>query len=296
MKLIKLPLTFIKLTLVTILISATPFLAHSQQQSISDLIDRATTAGIAPPQIEHLQNHAELRGISQNDLINIIGPAVTMAENNLPWDMVFKKAFEGMSKGINAQQMIPVLESIAEHSGRSADIVDPWMNRPEVGRMLDRTVAGMDRNNFRNEMVRVGTKTLSGNFDRTVLEQTFATIAEDGALENIKPSGVLAAINVLSDLPTAAQEPTATAQIVLRALQGGFEAGELQLFAEAMNASQRRNQLPASAIADGLSQQLMGGTPAAQILQNMFNGKVGGGFPGNVPPGINRERVNGGRR
>lgn len=295
MKLLKLPLTFIKRMLLTVFISAAPFLVHAQQESLADLIDRAKTAGIEQSQIDNLQNHAELKGISQNDLMTIIRPAVTMAENNLPWDMIFRKASEGMSKEISPQQMLPVLRSIAEHSERSAEIVDPWMDNPEVERMLERPAVGMDRNSFRNEMVKVGTKALSDNFDRSVLEQTLATIAEDGALENIRPSGVLAAISVLSDLPTAAQEPTATAQIVLRALQGGFEAGELQKFAEAMNASHRRNQLPASAIADGLSQQLMGGTPAAQILQNMFNGKVGGGFPGNVPPGINRGRPNGDR-
>lgn len=293
MKRLKLPLNFIKLMLLTVLFSAAPLLVNAQQESLSGLIDRARAAGIEQSQIDHLQNSAAQNGINQADLMMMLRPAVSMAENNLPWNMIFKKASEGIAKGISPQQMEPVLGSIAEHSGRAAGFVDPWMNRVEVGKMLDKPGNEMDRNRFRNEMVEVGTKALSDNFDRSVLEQTLNIIAEDGALRNIRPSGVLAAINVLSDLPTAAQEPTATAQIVLRALQGGFDAGEMQKFGQAMNASQRRNQLPASAIADGLSRQLMRGTPAAQILQNMFNGKVGGGFPGNVPPGLNRGRPSG---
>lgn len=276
--------------LLALLISATPFLATAQQESLSDLIDRARTAGIEQSQINILQRNADRNGISQADLMMIIRPAVSMAENNLPWDMIFTKASEGISKGMSAQQIEPVLGSIAENSEKAAHFVDPWMKNAEVGRMLDRPGKGMDRNTFRNEMVKVGSKALSDNFDRSVLESTLNTVAEDGGLENTQPSGLLAAINVLSDLPTAAEEPTATAQIVLRALQGGFDAGEMQKFGQAMNASQRRGQLPASSVADGLSQQLMGGKPAAQILQNIFNGKVGGGFPGNVPPG---RRING---
>jgi hypothetical protein len=57
-----------------------------------------------------------------------------------------------------------------------------------------------------------------------------------------------------------------------------------------MNMAQRRSQLPAQAVAQGLSRQLQGGLPASQILQNLFNGEIGGGPPGNVPPGLDGER------
>ncbi len=199
MNLLKPLLNNIKLMLLTVLISAAPFLVHAQQGPLTELIDRARSAGIEQSQIDHLQRSAERSGISHSELMMIITPAVIMAENNLPWEMIFNKASEGMSKGIDHWQMELVLSSIAENAGRSAEFVDPWVQRSEVGRMLDRPGSGMDRNKFRNEMVKVGTKALTENFDGSVLEQTLNTIAEDGALENIRPSGVIAAINVLSE-------------------------------------------------------------------------------------------------
>jgi hypothetical protein len=51
-------------------------------------------------------------------------------------------------------------------------------------------------------------------------------------------------------------------------------------------------------VIEGVSKQMSGGIPAKQILQNLFNGNVGGGPPGNVPKGLgnkqNRGNSNGG--
>jgi hypothetical protein len=271
-----------------LLVFAMPLMA--QAQSLSDLIEQARAAGIEQSQITELQNRAEARGISEADLMNIIRPAVAMAEQNLPHDMIFEKAFEGLSKRVPAPQMQPVLNSIAESSAEAARFVDPWVQRPEVGQMLNRAGDRMDQNRFRNEMIKASAKGLTQNFDRDVLEQTLESIAAGSAMENARPGGIITAISILSDLPTAAQQPTETARMVLSALEGGFDASDLQKLPGAMNIAQRRAQLPAQAVAEGLRRQLEGGFPASQILQNLFNGEIGGGPPGNVPPGMERGR------
>jgi len=275
-----------------LLLIGNPMAQVAYGQSLTDLIDRARASGIEQSYIDGLQTRAQARGISESELMAIISPAVSMAENNLPYEMIFEKAFEGISKNVPVSGIEPVLGSILENSGRSAEFVDRWVERPEVGQMLSRSDAGMDKGKFRNEMIRASTKTLSQSFDSEVLQQTLQSVADGGMLSSARPSGVLAAINILSDLPTAAQQPTETAQIVLRALQGGFDASDMQKLPGAMNMAQRRSQLPSSAIIDGLSQQLQGGIPAAQILQNLFNGNIGGGPPGNLPPGLDRNRPN----
>lgn len=261
-----------------------------QAQTLGDLIEQARSAGIEQSRIVDLQNRAEVRGISDEELMSIIRPAIAMAEQNLPHEMIFEKAFEGISKRVPIQQIQPVLNSIAESSARAAQIVDLWVEKPEVGQMLNRQGERMDRGTFRNEMIKASSKGLMQNFDRNVMAETLESVAQSSAMERARPSGIITAISILSDLPTAAQEPTESARIVLRALEGGFDASDLQKLPGAMNMAQRRSQLPAQAVAEGLARQLRGGLPASQILQNLFNGEIGGGPPGNVPPGLDRER------
>lgn len=261
-----------------------------QAQNLSDLINQARTAGIEQSQITELQNRAEARGISEADLMNIIRPAVVMAEQNLAHDVIFEKAFEGLSKRVPAPQIQPVLNSIVESSIEAARFVDPWVQKPEVGQLLNREGDRMDQNRFRNEMVKASAKVLTQNFDVNVLEQTLESIAVSSAMESARPSGIITAISILSDLPTAAQHPTETARMVVSALESGFDASDLQKLPGAMNMAQRRAQLPAQAVAEGLRRQLEGGGPASRILQNLFNGDIGGGPPGGTPPGLNRER------
>ncbi len=276
-----------------LMIFAMPLVAQAQAQSLPDLIDQARAAGIEQSQITELQNRAETRGISETDLINIIRPAVAMAEQNLPYEMIFEKAFEGLSKRVPAQQMQPVLNSIAESSAEAAGFVDPWVKRPEVTQMLGREGNRMDENRFRNEMIKASAKGLTQNFDRDVLEQTLESVAVSRAMDNARPSGIITAISILSDLPTAAQQPTETARMVLSALESGFDASDLQKLPGAMNMAERRAQLPAQAVADGLRRQLEGGSPASQILQNLFNGEVGGGPPFDPPRGRGNNRGRG---
>lgn len=258
------------------------------QDSLSDLIGEARSVGIEQSKINALQERASQRGISDAELIAIIRPAVSMAEQNLPSDMIFDKAFEGLSKGVPFQRIEPMLGMIAENSLRAAGIVDPWIERAEIRGMLERGGYAGNQQNFRNEMIKAGTKTLRQNFSEEVFQETIHTIADQRGIEQRNPGTVVAAANILSDLPSAAENPTESARVILRALEGGFEASDLQNLPRAMNMAQRRSEIPASAVLEGVSRQLQGGLPAEQILQNLFNGNIGGGPPGGTPPGLNR--------
>lgn len=258
------------------------------QDSLSDLIGEARSVGIEQSKINALQERAAQRGISDAELIAIIRPAVSMAERNLPSEMIFDKAFEGLSKGVPFQQIEPMLGMIAENSMRVAGIVDPWIERAEIRGMLERGGYAGNQQKFRNEMIKAGSKTLRQNFSEEVFQETIHTIADQRGIEQRNPGTVVAAANILSDLPSAAENPTESARIILRALEGGFEASDLQNLPRAMNMAQRRSEIPAGAVLEGVSRQLQGGLPAEQILQNLFNGNIGGGPPGGTPPGLNR--------
>lgn len=266
-------------------------LQQAAAQQLADLLERAEAAGIEQAQIAELQTRAEQRGIGDSELSGIVNQAVTMAEQNLPHEMIFQKAFEGMAKGIPAQRMQPVLETIATNTGSAAEFVDPWMEKPAVAEMVSRA-GNITRQSFRNEMVKVSSNALSQNFNRDQLREILNSIAEDKAIERTNPSGMLTAINILSDLPSAAGERNSSAGVVLQALKAGFSASDLQKLPEAIHTARRKSQHPAAAVINGVSQQLQGGIPANQVLQNLFNGNIGGGPPGNTPPGLDGNRGN----
>ncbi|PWN05280.1 hypothetical protein [Rhodohalobacter mucosus] len=257
----------------------------TKAQVNSDASEHALEAGVDPVRLDQLGERAVQSGISSEELLRILEPATAMAGENLPYELIFEKAFEGMSKGVPVSRMQPVLASIASSSSQAAGITDNWVQRPGVQRMLSRD-GRMSQQRFRNEMIRAGSKGLMQSMDREVLVQTLEEVAGGPALERSSASGIVTAISILSDLPTAASEPAATARMVVSALEGGFESEDLLKLPGAMNMAQRRSRLPAQAVAEGLRRQLQGGSPASDILQNLFNGGQSTGPQGNIPAGL----------
>ncbi|HMB98297.1 MAG TPA: hypothetical protein VKM36_07430 [Balneolaceae bacterium] len=259
--------------------------ASSQERGLTDLISQARSAGIEQADISRLQNRAAERGISDEQLVRILRPAVEMAEQNLPADIVFQKAFEGIAKGIPAGRMIPVLEGLRGHSVQAASVIDPWMQREEVKSFIakegKRTETG-----FRNEMIRAGVKSVSLENQTRRIEQLLNAIDNSSVLDKTTPASVLAAVNIMPDLPESARRGEVMSSLISKALGNGFNAEEMQKLPVAMNAAQRRSQLPAATVMEGVSNQLQGGIPAEQILQNLFNGNVSAGPPGNIPRGL----------
>jgi len=259
------------------------------QETVESLLDRATASGIDQTRITEVRQRVQERGMSDQEFMSIVQPAIDMADENLPYEMIFEKVLEGLSKGVSTQRMTPVLSSIRENASRSARLVDRWMERPEVGQFVERGEGRMQREQFRNEMVKAGSKAMMQNIDEEILIETLNNVS-DGNMDKVKPAGLLAAINILSDLPNGSNSASQNARLVLRALQSGFEAGDIQKLPAALNMAQRRSQLPAAAVGKGFMEQIERGFPSERILQNMFNGQVRGGPPGNVPGGIMNDR------
>jgi hypothetical protein len=84
--------------------------------------------------------------------------------------------------------------------------------------------------------------------------------------------------------------------MIVRSLKAGFDASELQKLPAAIKMAQQRGQLPAANVIEGISHQLNAGVPAQQILQNLFDGNIGGGPPGGTPPGLEKRQKRGNGR
>jgi hypothetical protein len=271
-------------TITALAIVLMPLTMQAQQQGGDRTIQNAVAAGIDEARAGELYNRAMARGITEEQFSELLQPAITMAGENLPYELILEKAFEGISKGVAHSQMMPILNSLSENAAVASGFIDAWAGRPEISDMLGRHGSRMNDVEFRKEMVKAASKGLVQGFDRDVMNDVLNRMAAGESLQKATPAGLITAISVLSDLPSSGHEPAESARIVLAALESGFEADDLQKLPGAIAMAQRRTQLPAQAIAGKLEGQLGIGLPASQVLQNLFNGNIGNG-PGNaIPP------------
>jgi hypothetical protein len=263
-----------------------PLTGMGQNQPLDELIQKARDAGIEQARIDDLQNRAANRGMSDEQLAMILEPAVALAEQNLPSDMIFQKAMEGIAKGVPGERMAPVLQNIRQGTESVVPVVNDWVDRESVGRMIAQSGEQFDRESFREQLMNVSAKAVSQQVGLDLVQDILNAMDEEGVMNRSKPSSVIAAVNIMPDIPAMHERPEDVKGLVVRAVQGGFSASEIQRLPGAMNMAQRRSQLPAAAVIQGVAEQMRADIPAVEILQNLFDGKVGGGPPGGVPPGL----------
>jgi len=272
---------------------AVPIGLQAQDASFAKLLERAAAIGIDQSQLQELQERAENRGLSQQDLTGILEPAVALAEDNLPSEMILQKALEGLSKGVPPARMQPLLQQMNRATRQAGPIVESWVQRPEVQQMVSNRGGGMSGDQFRGEMIKATMRGLQKNIPTAEMETLLNEMSQDEISANLGASNAVAAVGVFSELPTTAEQPEVSRSFVMRSLKGGFNATELQRLPAAMQVAQQRSQLPAASVVEGVAKQMSGGIPAKQILQNLFNGNVGGGPPGGTPPGLENRQNRG---
>jgi len=170
--------------------------------------------------------------------------------------------------------------------------VDPWLSREEVRAMVaagsgsrDADVAARD---FRNMILENTSYALQQNMREETVSEFLDQVISEKVYEKSGMSPVASAVRALPDLPTTVENPAASNRLLVRALNAGFTAGEVQQLPDALKSAQFHSQLPAENIAQGMQHQMGQGIPAEHILENLFQGDVGGGPPGFTPPGLDR--------
>lgn len=267
------------------LLMALPALLHAQDAGLDELIRRAQAAGIEQGNLQELQQRAGQQGLSNDELASLIAPAVSLAEQDLPSDALFNKALEGLSKGISPSRILPVLEKLQSNTVRMAPVVDNWMGKPEVANMLQKN-EGMTPNAFRNEMIKSVSRGSSAEITSESISALLDEVGTDDVMNESTPQSIVAAVGIFAELPTSAQNPEMSRSLLLRSLKAGFSSSDLQKLPGAMSVAQQRSQLPAASVVQGVANQMKNGIPAQEILKNLFNGNVGGGPPGGIPPGL----------
>jgi len=93
----------------------------------------------------------------------------------------------------------------------------------------------------------------------------------------------------LPDLPGGGTTPETARQLLTSALNAGYSPESLRQLPSALKSAHRKSQRPVDVLADGATQAIAQGTPAAKVLANLFQGGMPGGGPptgvGNAPQG-----------
>lgn len=270
-----------------------PAFVQAQTASLQEVLEQARNKGVEQAQLQELQNRAQSRGLTDQQLIAIIEPAISLAEENLPSETVLQKALEGLSKGVPANRMLPVLKNMQQSVQNAGPMVESWMQRPNVQEVVNRPGAGMSDSQFRSEMIKATSRGLMNGIPSGEIEKLFDDIGSGELSDNVDPSNIVASVGVFADLPSTAEQPEASRSLIVRSLKGGFKTAEIQRLPAAMKVAQQRSQLPAASVIEGVARQMKGGIPAKKILQNLFNGNVGGGPPGGTPPGLENKQNRG---
>lgn len=282
----------IKLTLFSFLLIF-PASISAQQTSLSILTQKASELGIDESYITRLQERAKASGISEDQLAEILEPAVTLAEGNLPFDMILEKTSEGLAKKVPSHVLLNVLQGLQEATQQSVNIVDPWMQKPGVQNMLERTESEESVQQFRNNLLKSTGRALNRGLSEQSVTDFMNELNNDELLSKVNANEIVTSLTILPDLPTSSDNPELSGKLIIQSLKGGFKSADLQKLPSAMQMAQSRGQLPAGNIVNGIFQQLEIGAPATNILQGLFDGKIGGppagvpGRPGNPIDGGN---------
>jgi hypothetical protein len=140
--------------------------------------------------------------------------------------------------------------------------------------------------------VKAASKSIMQHITSETIKKVLSQIGTESVLSNTNPTDIVAAMGILPDLSASSNAENA-GSFVVRALKGGFKAEALQKLPSAIRMAKQRSELPAASILERVSNQMREGVPARQIVQNLFEGKIGGGPPGNKPNGLNKKPNNG---
>lgn len=263
-----------------------PTRAVGQPASVQSLIERGQQAGADADLLQTVASRAEAAGIGAQQTADLLRPAVTLAERDLPTRPLLNKTLEGLAKRVPPARMSPVLQRLQNHTEQAGGLVSGWMKRDEVQRLVG--ASGKDAA-ARTQLVTNVTEAQQQDVPLAAVKQFLDGLPENVSRQSVPLNQVATAVSVMPDVPGGKQNPAVTSQLLTAALNAGYGNESLRQLPAALERAQRGTQRPASAIARGVTQAIAKGTPAASVLRSLFQGGMPGGGPpssvGDGPPG-----------
>jgi len=270
------------------------------QSSVQSLLEKGEAAGADAALMRTVADRAREAGFDDAATADLLQPAVTLAERDLPAEPLLTKTLEGLAKRVPAGRMTPVLRQLQSHTQEAGTLVSSWLEQPDVQALAGEsgsTPAERDR------LIANIAEARQQDLPRAAIEDFLNQLPEAVARRPVALSDVSTAVSTMPDLPGARNTPEAAQQLLSEALDAGYDAESLRQLPTALEQAQRGSDRPASALARGATQAIAQGTPAASVLRTLSQGGIpGAGSPAGAaedasgsPPGQDKPPGKNGR-
>ena len=257
--------------------------ALGQAASVSALLDRGQQAGANVELMRTVADRADKAGLSPAATADLLQPAVDLAERDLPTAPVLDKALEGLSKRVPPERMTPVLQQLRARTEQAGQLVAAWVQRDDA-----RALIGTEDNipeHSRAELIASIADAQQQNVPPAAIETFLNELPETTDRRPVPLSDVSVAVSILPDLSSDGESAQAAHRVLVAALNAGYDPEAMRQLPGAIEQAQRETQQPAAAIAKGAAQAISWGTPADNVLRNLFRGAPPAGTPAQTGQG-----------
>jgi hypothetical protein len=261
-----------------------PTSALGQPSAVQSVIEQGQAAGADTELMRNVASRAEKAGVGPEQTAELLRPAVTLAERDLPTRPLLNKTLEGLAKRVPPARMGPVLQRLQTNTEEAGALVSTWLNQDKTKQLVGESAAS---SSARTQLITTVTEAQQQEIPLKTVKQ-FLDGLPGGVERSVSVSQVATVVSVMPDLPGGKSNPKVAQQLLTSALNAGYDSESMRQLPAALERAQRETQRPSSAIAKGAAQVIAQGTPAASVLRSLFQGSMPGGGPpsgvGNGPP------------
>lgn len=263
--------------------------AVGQDADVEALLERGRKAGVNTEQMKMVAKRARRAGLSSEATASLLRPAAVLAEQDLPAGPLLSKTLEGLAKRVPPARMQPVLQQYRIHTKQAGRLVNQWTQRSDVQTLLGTSEAppGKTQKKAHAQLVTAATEAQQQDVPTKDIEAFLNGLPNGIERRPVSLDQVATAVGVLPDLPGNGTSLETARQLLTSALSAGYSPESLRQLPSALKSAHQKSKRPVDVLAQGAVQAIAKGTPAATVLQNLFQGALPGGGPpaGTRPPG-----------
>lgn len=260
-----------------------PVSVAAQSQSVESLIEQAQQAGADGELVQTVATRAARSGLSPEQTAEILSPAVTLAERDLPSRPLLNKTLEGVAKQVPASRMRSVLQNVQRSTEQAGTVVSSWLNQSDVRQFTGDQIPSQ---RARSELIASVTEAQQQQVPAENIEQFLQDLPTAVERRPVSLSEVSAAVSVLPDLPESASTSNVSQKLLAAALDAGYDGESIRQLPAALSSAHHGRDQPTEAIARATALAIQNDAPAASVLTNLLQGSLPGrGGPPDVGNG-----------
>ena len=266
-----------------------PHAAVGQDADVQALLERGRKAGADAEQMQMVAKRARRAGLSAKATASLLRPAVALAEQDLPSTSLLSKTLEGLAKRVPPSRMQPVLQQYRTHTEQAGRLVNQWTQRSDVRELLgasENTPSNADKT-ARAQLVTATAEAQQQDIPAKDIEAFLNGLPQGIERRPVSLGQVATAVGVLPDLPGNGTSQETARALLTSALNADYSPESLRQLPSALQSAHQKSKRPVDVLAQGTAKAIAKGTPAATVLQSLFQGGLPGGGPpaGAGPPG-----------